>query len=242
MISKQNLLIPALLATILCGCVESTVTEFDKEETDKSAKPVEVPLRPAFVKAMQQRAQETKRFQQLAKSVPAKLDEWKPSKPLARGNPVEVQFLKTALIMPGQWRLSNPEVPNTDTLLCRGPERDDKTQPVLMVSLVKPAHGQKFDIAAGLAETLRGMKLTRPNWTQSEFEWGKINGRTFARAYFQGDDAGKVTFHATGWIYVATITKDGNTCLLLFTAQDIDKYADKTLPSLEDAVLSVKIP
>lgn len=235
-----------LVSVLLCSCAESVVTERDefKEglEPSSSSKPVEVPLRPEFVKAMKDREQQRQEFIKLAKAAPPILDEWKPaaSAKTPDGFSVTVPETKISLRVPKKWKTEYNEAPLSKYLFCKAPMRQDLTNPVLLVALIKPSPQQQMDAGQGLVETIRSIRPTRANWQQSKIEWGKIAGQKFARVYWSGDDAGKITYHTIGFIYATTIDLAGKKSLLVLSAQDIDKYSNDTLPVIENEILRTK--
>lgn len=207
-----------------------------------STQPVEVPLRPEFIKAMRDREKKRQEIIKLAREAPAIVDEWtpSPSAALPDGVSITVPDTKIALRLPKSWKTEFNQAPLSNYLLCKPPTRQDRTNPALLVALIKPSAEQQLETAQGLVETIKSLRPTRANWQQSKIEWGKISGQKFARIYWSGDDVGKVTFHFVGFIYATTINLAGKKHLVVLSAQEIEKYSNTTLPVIENEILRTK--
>ncbi|MBY0546421.1 MAG: hypothetical protein K2W95_03975 [Candidatus Obscuribacterales bacterium] len=233
-------------SVLLCSsCTNTVVTERDemKEglEPSSSAMPAEVPLRPEFIKAMQDREKKRQEFIKMAKQAPITFDEWKPlSSKTPDGFTITVPETSISLRVPKKWKSEFNEAPLSKYLFCKPPMRQDLTNPVLLVALIKPSAQQQMDAGQGLVETIKSMRPTRANWQQSKIEWGTIAGQKFARVYWSGDDVGKITYHTIGFIYATTIELAGRKSLIVLSAQDIDKYSNDTLPVIENEILRTK--
>lgn len=141
--------------------------------------------------------------------------------------------LSAALRVPAGWMLS-PKVPGQFSYywLCRAPERKDKTATTLLLAVITPPGVPTIE--DGLRDTLHGIKRTRPNWSNTNPEWGIISGKPFLRSYWCGEAVASKIETTCGVTYVTVLPSVLNKkSLLILSAQDLKQYAGKTIPEVE---------
>jgi hypothetical protein len=163
----------------------------------------------------------------------APLPQWSPSPALLKklGAPVNVEgFLFRP---PENYKLVIPDekVPEgVSSFFWVGPQRQDKTQPILMVNLIVPTADEPRDLTLAQVATrlLKGIHEARRDWTQTPMETGLIQGLKFVRVGWTGVST-KEKRKMQGWLMV---TRAGDT-LIELASQDIVPYTQEALPLAE---------
>jgi hypothetical protein len=107
---------------------------------------------------------------------------------------------------------------------------------IMLVFLTPPAGEEnKYTLDQVSAKMLAGVQRNRINWKQSPSETGTVNGITFLRTYWRGDDA------ATGLPMrgISYVAQEGKGFLQL-ASQDVEPYAKTSLLLAETSVLTLK--
>jgi hypothetical protein len=135
----------------------------------------------------------------------------------------------------------NPPPPNSSARIkafyWAGKLREDETAPHLLIRLASSPPGEAKDstLEQHFEEMLEGFKRRRTNWTQTSPELGQINGLTFMRTHWSGNDADK-QWKMHGFMYAG---KDGSAFILL-SSQDVEPNHEQALKVAETSVLTFK--
>jgi hypothetical protein len=133
----------------------------------------------------------------------------------------------------------------TQTVTNRGPQtyyywtgdpHDNGAVPELLIETDVKLSGTPMDNQTLYAEEVAKTKRQYLSVTFSPFETGTLNGLSFFRAYYRGNDQRGFMHH--GVVYVMV---DG-TEVYSVSGDDTDPYSDKTLPIMEAAARTFQKP
>ena len=123
-------------------------------------------------------------------AAPAPLPVWKPQTTLVRYLARSARVLKYALQPPAGYAARQTQRPGLQATTWRGAASQTGITPNVTLALA-PAplvNGKPYTPERLIVGALGSLKRGHDNWTQTDIEQGKINGITFARAYWTGTE------------------------------------------------------
>lgn len=101
-----------------------------------------------------------------------------------------VEFRGHAICPPKEYKMIEPRAPKGSVVTAWvGKEREDGTHPLIQVLIGTYPDGQRVPkLEDAIVTWMRGQKEDRIAWTQSEVEFGMINGRRFAKQTWEGKE------------------------------------------------------